>query len=112
MKKIVALIRRTKLDVVKSALDEVGHHSMTITEVKGRGKQKGITEIYRGREYQIDLLPKVELMMVVEDTDVERVVDTIMHSARTGEIGDGKIFVLPVDDVIRIRTGERGSDAL
>ncbi|MGA7470978.1 MAG: P-II family nitrogen regulator [Halobacteriota archaeon] len=112
MKKIVALIRRTKLDVVKAALDEVGHHSMTITEVKGRGKQKGITEIYRGREYQIDLLPKVELMMVVDDADVERVVDTIMHGARTGEIGDGKIFVLPVDDVIRIRTGERGSDAL
>jgi nitrogen regulatory protein P-II 1 len=112
VKKIVALIRRTKLDVVKAALDEVGHHSMTVTEVKGRGKQKGITEIYRGREYQIDLLPKVELMMVVDDADVERVVDTIMYGARTGEIGDGKIFVLPVDDVIRIRTGERGSDAL
>lgn len=112
MKKIVALIRRTKLDVVKFALDEVGHHSMTVTEVKGRGKQKGITEIYRGREYQIDLLPKLELMMVVQDADVEKVVDTIVHSARTGEIGDGKIFVLPVDDVIRIRTGERGFDAL
>jgi nitrogen regulatory protein P-II 1 len=112
VKTILALIRRTKLDVVKFALDEVGYRSMTVTEVKGRGKQKGITEIYRGREYQIDLLPKVELMMVVEDTEVEKVVDTIVHSARTGEIGDGKIFVLPVDDVIRIRTGERGFDAL
>ena len=112
MKKIVAIIRRTKLDVVKSALDEVGHSSMTVTEVKGRGKQKGITEIYRGREYQIDLLPKVELMMIVADPDVKQVVDVIMHSARTGEIGDGKIFVLPVDDVIRIRTGDRGIDAL
>jgi nitrogen regulatory protein P-II 1 len=112
VKKIVAIIRRTKLDVVKYALDEVGHHSMTVTEVKGRGKQKGITEIYRGREYQIDLLPKVELMMIVADTDVEKVVEAIMQSARTGEIGDGKIFLLPVDDVIRIRTGERGFDAL
>ena len=112
MKKIVAVIRRTKLDVVKSALEQVGQHSLTVTEVKGRGKQKGITEIYRGREYQIDLLPKAELMMIVADADVEQVVETIMHSARTGDIGDGKIFVLPVDDVIRIRTGERGSDAL
>ncbi|MGZ7180555.1 MAG: P-II family nitrogen regulator [Halobacteriota archaeon] len=112
MKKVVAIMRRTKLDVVKHALDEIGHPSITITEVKGRGRQKGLTEIYRGREYQIDLLPKVELMMIVADSDVEKVVDTIMHGARTGEIGDGKIFVLPVDDVIRIRTGERGDDAL
>ncbi|MGZ4852840.1 MAG: P-II family nitrogen regulator [Halobacteriota archaeon] len=112
MKTIVAIIRRTKLDIVKAALDESGHYSMTITEVKGRGRQKGITEIYRGREYQIDLLPKVELMMIVADNEVEEVVDTIVHSARTGEIGDGKIFVTPVEDVIRIRTGERGQDAL
>ncbi|MGZ4879834.1 MAG: P-II family nitrogen regulator [Halobacteriota archaeon] len=112
MKKIVAIMRRTKLDVVKHALDEIGHHSMTITEVKGRGRQKGLIEMYRGREYQIDLLPKVELMMIVADSNVEEVIDTIMLSARTGEIGDGKIFVLPVDDVVRIRTGERGDDAL
>ncbi len=112
MKKIVAIIRRTKLDVVKAALDESGHPSMTITEVKGRGRQKGITEIYRGREYQIDLLPKVELMVIVTDDEVDEVIDTITHSARTGEIGDGKIFVTPVEDVIRIRTGERGDDAL
>ncbi len=112
MKQVVAIIRRTKLDVVKAALDESGHSSMTVIEVKGRGRQKGITEIYRGREYQIDLLPKVELMMIVTDDKVGEVIDTIMHSARTGEIGDGKIFVTPVEDVIRSRTGERGHDAL
>ncbi len=112
MKQIVAIIRRTKLDVVKAALDDSGHSSMTIIEVKGRGRQKGVTEIYRGREYQIDLLPKVELMMIVADNEVENVVKTIRHSARTGEIGDGKIFVMPIEEVIRIRTGERGNDAL
>jgi nitrogen regulatory protein P-II 1 len=105
MKKVVAIIRRTKLDVVKHALDEIGHPSLTITEVKGRGRQKGVVEIYRGRQYQIDLLPKVELMMIVADSDVEKDVDTIMRGACTGEIGDGKIFVLPVEEVIRIRTG-------
>ncbi len=112
MKQVVAIIRRTKLDVVKAALDESGHASMTITEVKGRGRQKGITEIYRGREYQIDLLPKVELMMIVADNEVQSVVETIVESARTGEVGDGKIFVTPIEDVIRIRTSERGEDAL
>jgi nitrogen regulatory protein P-II 1 len=112
MKQVVAIIRRTKLEVVKHALDEIGQPSMTIIEVKGRGRQKGIVEIYRGREYQIDLLPKVELMMIVPDDSVEKVVDTIVSGARTGEIGDGKVFVLPVDDVIRIRTGERGEDAV
>lgn len=112
MKKIMAIIRPSKLNVVKEALDDVGCPSMTVTEVKGRGRQKGITEIYRGREYLIDLLPKVELMMIVADNDVEKVVDTIAHGARTGEIGDGKIFVTPVEDVIRIRTSERGDDAL
>jgi nitrogen regulatory protein P-II 1 len=112
MKQVVAIIRRTKLDVVKHALDEIGQPSMTITEVKGRGRQKGIVEIYRGREYQIDLLPKVELMMIVSENNVEKVIDTIVSAARTGEIGDGKVFVLPVDDVIRIRTGERGENAV
>ncbi len=112
MKQIVAIIRRTKLDVVKAALDESGYPSMTVTEVKGRGRQKGLTEIYRGREYQIDLLPKVELMLIVADDEVENVIETIRHSARTGEIGDGKIFIAPIEEVIRIRTGERGTDAL
>jgi len=112
MKDIVAIIRRTKLDVVKHALDELGFPSMTVSEVKGRGRQKGITEIYRGREYQIDLLPKLELNIVVRDEDVDRVVDAIANSARTGEIGDGKVFVLPVEEIVRIRTGERGEKAL
>ena len=111
MKKITAIIRPNKLDVVKDALDDIGCPGLTVTEVKGRGRQKGITEIYRGREYQIDLLPKVELMMIVADNDVEKVVDTIAHSARTGKIGDGKIFITPVEGVVRIRTSERGDDA-
>ncbi|MDD1721060.1 MAG: P-II family nitrogen regulator [Euryarchaeota archaeon] len=111
MKKIVAIIRPNKLNVVKDALDDIGCPGLTVTEVKGRGRQKGITEIYRGREYQIDLLPKIELMMIVADNDVEKVVDTIAHSARTGKIGDGKIFITPVEGVVRIRTSERGDDA-
>lgn len=112
MKKIMAIIRPSKLQVVKDALDEVGCSSMTVIEVKGRGKQKGITEIYRGREYQIDLLPKVEINIVVHDDAVGEVVETIAKAARTGEIGDGKIFTMPVEDVVRIRTGERNSDAI
>ncbi len=112
MKKIMAIIRQNKLDVVKEALDDIGCESMTVTEVKGRGRQKGITEIYRGREYHIDLLPKLEINMVARDDEVDTIVDTIIKSARTGEIGDGKIFILPVEDVIRIRTGERSDDAL
>jgi len=112
MKKIMAMIRPNKLDVVKHALDELGFPSMTVVEVRGRGRQKGITEIYRGREYQIDLLPKLELNIVVRDEDVDRVVDAIAKAARTGEIGDGKVFVLPVEEIVRIRTGERGEDAL
>jgi len=112
MKKIMAIIRPHKLQVVKDALDEIGFPSMTVIEVKGRGRQKGITEIYRGREYQIDLLPKLEINIVVRDEDTDRVVDAIAKAARTGEIGDGKVFVLPVGEVVRIRTGERGEDAL
>ena len=112
MKKIMAIIRPNKLDIVKEALDDVGCSGITVTEVKGRGRQKGITEIYRGREYHIDLLPKLEINLIVHDKDIDKILETIAKSARTGEIGDGKIFVMPVDDVIRIRTGERGESAL
>ncbi len=112
MKKIMAIIRPNKLNVVKEALDEIGCPGMTVIEVKGRGRQKGITEIYRGREYQIDLLPKLEINMIVRDGEIDKIIETIVKSAQTGEIGDGKIFVLPVEDVVRIRTGERGEDAL
>jgi len=112
MKKIMAIIRPNKLDIVKQALDDVGCSGITVTEVKGRGRQKGISEIYRGREYRIDLLPKLEINVIVHDNEIDKIVETIAKSARTGEIGDGKIFVLPVEDVIRIRTGERGDSAL
>jgi nitrogen regulatory protein P-II 1 len=112
MKKIVAIIRPNKLHVVKEALDDIGCPSMTITEVKGRGRQKGVTEIYRGREYQIDLLPKLEIAIIVQDQHVTKVVETIAKAARTGDIGDGKIFTIPVDGVMRIRTGERDDEAI
>jgi nitrogen regulatory protein PII len=112
MKKIMAIIRPNKLQVVKEALDDMGIPSMTVTEVKGRGKQKGVIEIYRDREYCIDLLPKLEINIVVSDDEVDAIVDTIAKAARTGEIGDGKIFVMPVEEVVRIRTGERGHDAI
>jgi nitrogen regulatory protein P-II 1 len=112
MKRILAVLRPNKLKVVKEALNDIGHPSMTISEVKGRGRQKGVTEIYRGREYQIDLLPKLEINIVVRDDDVDRVVETVAKAARTGEIGDGKIFILPVEEVVRIRTGEKGENAL
>ena len=112
MKKIVAIIRPNKLQVVKEALDDIGCPSMTVTEVKGRGRQKGVTEIYRGREYQIDLLPKLEIDVIVKDRDADKVVETIAKAARTGDIGDGKIFTMPVDGVMRIRTGERDEEAI
>ena len=112
MKKIMAIIRPNKLQVVKEALDDIGIPSITVTEVKGRGKQKGVIEIYRDREYCIDLLPKLEINIVVSDDEVDRIVDTIAKAAHTGEIGDGKIFVMPVEEVVRIRTGERGHDAI
>jgi nitrogen regulatory protein P-II 1 len=112
MKKIMAVIRPNKLQVVKEALDDIGVPSMTVTEVKGRGKQRGVIEIYRDREYCIDLLPKLELNIVVSDDEVDKIVDTIAKAAHTGEIGDGKIFVMPVEEVVRIRTGERGHDAI
>jgi nitrogen regulatory protein P-II 1 len=112
MKKIEAIIKPFKLDEVKESLQEIGIQGITITEVKGVGRQKGHTELYRGAEYVVDFLPKVKLEIVVPDDRTAQVVETVMKSAHTGRIGDGKIFVLPVDEVIRIRTGETGADAL
>jgi nitrogen regulatory protein PII len=112
MKKIEAIVRPFRLDDVREALAEIGAKGMTISEVKGYGRQKGHTELYRGSEYQIDFLPKIKVEIVVADTMVEQVVDAIMKSARTGQVGDGKIFIFPVDDVIRVRTGESGESAL
>jgi nitrogen regulatory protein P-II 1 len=112
MKKIEAVIKPFKLDEVKEALQEIGLKGMTVTEVKGFGRQKGHTELYRGAEYVVDFLPKVKIEIVVEDGIVERAVEVIQAAARTDRIGDGKIFVIPVEDAIRIRTAERGVDAL
>jgi len=112
MKKIEAIIKPFKLEEVKEALTEIGIHGMTVSEVKGFGKQKGHTELYRGAEYVIDFLPKLKIELVVDDEMVEKVVETIMNAAKTGRIGDGKIFIIPVDDAIRIRTGERGPEAV
>ncbi|MGB9838501.1 P-II family nitrogen regulator [Methanothermobacter sp.] len=112
MKEVVAIIRPEKLEEVKNALEEVGCHGMTVTEVRGRGRQLGITESYRGRDYRIDLLPKTKIEIVVNDEDLEMVVDTIVKSAQTGDIGDGKIFISGVEEVVRIRTGEIGKKAV
>jgi nitrogen regulatory protein P-II 1 len=112
MKKIEAVIKPFKLDEVKEALQEVGLKGMTVTEVKGFGRQKGHTELYRGAEYVVDFLPKVKIELVVEDGIVERAVEAIQQAAKTDRIGDGKIFITDVQDAIRIRTGERGADAL
>jgi len=112
MKKIEAIIKPFKLDEVKEALSEIGTFGMTVTEVKGFGRQKGHTELYRGAEYVIDFLPKIKIELVVDDNMAEKVVETIMTAARTGKVGDGKIFILPVEDAVRIRTGERGVEAL
>ena len=110
MRKIEAIIKPFKLDEVKEALHGVGIQGMTVTEVKGFGRQKGHTELYRGAEYVVDFLPKIKLEILVRDEMVESVVNAIMESAKTGRIGDGKIFVLAVEDAIRIRTGERGDE--
>ena len=112
MKKIEAIIKPFKLDEVKDKLNEIGVLGMTITEVKGFGRQKGHTELYRGAEYVVDFLPKIKLEVVVNEQMVEEVVAAISQSAHTGRIGDGKIFVIPVEEAIRIRTGERGETAL
>ena len=112
MKKIDAIIKPFKLDDVREARAEVGITGMTVTEVKGFGRQKGHTELYRGAEYMVDFLPKVKIEIVVSDDIVDTCVDTIIRTAHTGKIGDGKIFVRTIDEVIRIRTGETGSDAV
>ncbi|MBN2298765.1 MAG: P-II family nitrogen regulator [Deltaproteobacteria bacterium] len=112
MKKIEAIIKPFKLDEVKEELQAIGISGMTITEVKGFGRQKGHKEIYRGAEYTVDLIPKVKIEVAVGSELVDKVVETIMKAAGTGKIGDGKIFIIPLEDVIRIRTGESGSDAI
>ncbi len=112
MRKIEAIIKPFKLEDVKEALNQVGVQGITVTEVKGFGRQKGHTELYRGAEYVVDFLPKVKLEIVVRDELVERVITAIADAAKTGRIGDGKIFLLPVGDAVRIRTGERGDEAV
>jgi len=112
MKKVEAIIKPFKLEEVKDALGEIGIEGMTVTEVKGFGRQKGHTEIYRGSEYTVDFLPKIKLEMVLADGRVEGAVAAIVKAAKTGKIGDGKVFVLPLEDVVRIRTDERGDAAI
>ena len=112
MKKIEAIIKPFKLDEVKEALHEIGLQGLTVLEAKGFGRQKGHTELYRGAEYVVDFLPKVKIEVVLEDNQVERAIEAIMQAAHTGRIGDGKIFVTDVGEVIRIRTGEKGADAV
>ena len=112
MKKIEAIIKPFKLDEVKNALTKIGVQGMTVTEVKGFGRQRGHTEVYRGAEYKIDFLPKVKIELITPDDIVPQVIETLERAAKTGKIGDGKIFILPVEEVIRIRTGERGKDAI
>ncbi|HEX5034488.1 MAG TPA: P-II family nitrogen regulator [bacterium] len=112
MKKVEAIIKPFKLDEVKEALQDVGVQGLTVSEVKGFGRQKGHTELYRGAEYVVDFLPKIKLEVVVGDADAAKVVETIQNAAKTGRIGDGKIFLSQVDEVIRIRTGETGQNAI
>jgi nitrogen regulatory protein P-II 1 len=112
MKKVEAIIKPFKLDEVKEALAKAGIQGLTVSEVKGFGRQKGHTELYRGAEYVVDFLPKVKIEMLLDDAKAAQVVGIIQDAAKTGRIGDGKIFILPVDEVVRIRTGERGSDAI
>jgi nitrogen regulatory protein P-II 1 len=112
MKKIEAIIKPFKLDEVKEALQEVGIQGITVLEAKGFGRQKGHTELYRGAEYVVDFLPKVKLEVVLDENNVDQAIEAIKAAAETGRIGDGKIFVSSIDEVIRIRTGERGSDAI
>ncbi|MCZ6886150.1 MAG: P-II family nitrogen regulator [Alphaproteobacteria bacterium] len=112
MKKIEAIIKPFKLDEVKEALHEIGLQGITVLEAKGFGRQKGHTELYRGAEYVVDFLPKVKIELVLEDDMLERAIDVILQAAHTGRIGDGKIFISSVEDVIRVRTGERGKEAI
>ena len=112
MKKVEAIIKPFKLDEVKDKLNEIGVKGITVSEVKGFGRQKGHTELYRGAEYVVDFLPKIKMEIIISDTQVEDVINTIMQAAQTGRIGDGKIFVLSLEDAMRIRTAETGADAL
>ncbi len=112
MKKVEAIVRHFKLEDVKNALSEAGIHGMTVTEVRGFGRQKGHTEMYRGTEYAVDFVPKVKMEIVCSDERLQSVVDLVMKTAQTGQIGDGKIFISSLDDSVRIRTGETGEDAL
>jgi nitrogen regulatory protein P-II 1 len=112
MKKIEAVIKPFKLDEVRESLSEVGITGLTVTEVKGFGRQKGHTELYRGAEYVVDFLPKIKIEVIVADETIDRAIEAIIKAARTGKIGDGKIFVMPVEQVVRIRTGESGEDAI
>ncbi len=112
MKKIEAIIKPFKLDEVKNALDAIGIHGMTVTEVKGFGRQKGHVEVYRGTEYEVTFLPKIKLEVVIPDSMIDKVISTIIEKAKTGNIGDGKIFLYSLEDVIRIRTGDKGEAAV
>ena len=112
MKKVEAIIKPFKLDEVKDKLNEIGIKGITVSEVKGFGRQKGHTELYRGAEYVVDFLPKIKLEIIVSDSMLDEVVEAIMETAKTGRIGDGKIFVFPIEDIVRIRTGEHGDDAV
>ena len=112
MKKIEAIIKPFKMDEVKNALTKIGLQGMTVSEVKGFGRQRGHTEVYRGAEYKIDFLPKVKIELITSEEMIPQVIETIERAAKTGKIGDGKIFVSPIEEVIRIRTGERGKDAI
>jgi nitrogen regulatory protein P-II 1 len=112
MKLITAIVKPFTLDDVKTSLEEAGVLGMTVSEIQGYGRQKGHTEVYRGAEYSVDFVPKVRIEVVVDDSVVEKVVDSIVATARTGKIGDGKIWVSPVETIVRVRTGERGTDAL
>ncbi len=112
MKLIEAIIKPFKMDEVKDALNEIGIEGITISEVKGFGRQKGHTELYRGAEYVVDFIPKIKMEIAVSDDMVNKVVETIQNTAKTGRIGDGKIFIIPLDEAVRIRTGEKGSDAI
>ena len=112
MKKVEAIIKPFKLDEVKDKLNEIGIKGITVTEVKGFGRQKGHTELYRGAEYVVDFLPKVKMELVIDGAQLEEVINTIMQAAQTGRIGDGKIFVTDIEEAIRIRTGERGKEAI
>ncbi|MCC3779080.1 P-II family nitrogen regulator [Streptomyces sp. UNOB3_S3] len=112
MKLVTAIVKPYKLEDVKTALREFGVHGLTVSEATGHGRQRGHTEVYRGAEYTIDLVPKIRIEVLVEDGDADDIVDVIVRSARTGKIGDGKVWVVPLDSVVRVRTDERGPDAL